>query len=749
MPTFANIPILISQYADALFVAKGVLVNDDELPGTSAREAFRRIERHLKKQAARGRFWSPLAIDDATYLEHTVGVRVAERGDDKMIQFGAKIKLRVRCVLAVGDMNEIWCVLPDWDIAFACEDRNSAKPQAVELVKQQFANLPTDKLRQRLLPMASELRMVRVRVEDARAGDGEDHAPLDLVAEPISLRVRKSSTQTAWHREDEVEWLMREFGETSSVLLVGDAGCGKSTILQTAAIKHQDAMRQKHLELGETTGAPPLIWRTTASNLIAGMQYLGQWEERLEQVIAKLAEMNAILCVDSLVELVRLGGRSPEDSIAAFMLPYLRRNELRLIAESTHESLDACRRLLAGFAESFRILPVDRLDAEQTEDIAQRILNEAKRNHRIESEDSAAASVVSLYRRYLPYQAPPQGPVRLLGRLVGEVRKSKQTNIKTSQVFEKFTAETGLPRHLIEDSERLDPSKLKQHFDREVIGQPHATEVAVDTVVKLKSGMVDPKRPVATMLFCGPTGVGKTQLARSLADYVLAGRSDGGRLLRLDMSEYQSWGAVDRLLMTPDGEPAVWIQRLRTWPLGVLLFDEFEKAAPEVFDCLLSALDEGRISDRFGRTTTLCGTIIVMTSNVGASRSTTAGFVRDDSRKYGRALEQHFRPEFLNRLDSITTFRPLDRDTVRQIVEKELAAINQRPAMQERGLKLHWPVALVERLADVGFDPALGARPLQRAIEKEVVAPLAKWLLANDPALAEISWSEISVGHER
>jgi ATP-dependent Clp protease ATP-binding subunit ClpC len=430
----------------------------------------------------------------------------------------------------------------------------------------------------------------------------------------------------------------------------------------------------------------------------------------------------------------------------------LRRGELRLISEATHETLDACRRLLPGFAESFRIVPVSRLSTDATQDIASRILQEAKRNYRIDADEPCAATAVGLYKRYLPYLSPPKGPVTLLQRMVSESRKTNATSISNAQVLDRFSRETGLPPHIICDSIRIKPQELKQHFDSEVIGQPEATTVAVDTIVKLKAGLVDPQRPVATMLFCGPTGVGKTQLAQSIADYVLASKGGSGwspkakndRLVRLDMSEYQSWGAVDRLLMTPQGEPALWIQRLRTWPLGVLLFDEFEKAAPEVFDCLLSAFDEGRITDRFGRTTTLCGTIIVLTSNVGANQSASTGFVNDQSRRYARALEQTFRPEFLNRLDAITTFQPLSRETTRLIVEKELRAINDRPAMRERQLQLRWPSELVDELAEVGFDPALGARPLQRAIERVVVAPLAKWLLSRQTHQRIIEWDEVS-----
>ncbi len=744
MPNSTSVPILVSRYGEASYVAQVLLVSDYETCGDSQRVALERLERFLVKRAKRGLFWAYANIVDASLQEYTVTARTAERDKNKVVNFGPKIKVKVRCVFAKGDQGETWCVLPDWNVTFLCDQEKNPKAQVVELVRQHFADLSTNQLLTRLPPTTLDLRLVRLKIGQRNVHHELDCSPLDVVADPISTRNRKQSGQSAWFRDVEVQRLVTHFYETSSTLLLGEPGCGKTTIVQAAAQRLQDDERVKRLMDSSDGAAPPLVWRTTGSNLIAAMQYLGQWEERLEAVISKLAEFNAILFVDSIVELIRLGGRTPEDSIAAFMLPYLRRNELRLVSEASSESLEACRRLLPGFAEMFRVQSIAKLSAQATQDIASRILKETKRNHRIEAQDACAETVVGLYQRYLPYQSPPRGPVSILNRLIGQARKSKSNTITLDQLFERFTGETGLPSRMVRDSERIDPVELKQHFDREVIGQPQATDVAVNTVIKLKAGMVDPQRPVATMLFCGPTGVGKTQLARSIADYVLAGRNDGGRLVRLDMSEYQSWGAVDRLLMTPQGEPATWIQRLRTWPLGVLLLDEFEKAAPEVFDCLLSAFDEGRITDRFGRTTTLCGTIIVLTSNVGASHSTSVGFVSDHSRRYRQALEQTFRPEFLNRLDSITTFEPLSRETVKQIVEKELIAIDQRPAMKERGLRLRWPSELVERLAEVGFDPALGARPLQRQVEREVISPLARWLLKYPDHVGEIDWADVT-----
>jgi ATP-dependent Clp protease ATP-binding subunit ClpC len=303
------------------------------------------------------------------------------------------------------------------------------------------------------------------------------------------------------------------------------------------------------------------------------------------------------------------------------------------------------------------------------------------------------------------------------------------------------------------DSQTLSEVELTEHFRCAVIGQPRAVSAAGNVVLRLKAGLCDPLRPVATMLFCGPTGVGKTQLARSLADY-LFGKTNASQpnIIRLDMSEYAQWDAVDRFLIAPGGEVAPWISQLRAKPMSVVLLDEFEKSSPEVHDCLLSALDEGRMTDRFGRTTTLCGSIVIMTSNVGSKSSASVGFGGEDNGALQRAIQQEFRPEFLNRLDEVVAFDALSPLAIEEIVRKELRELEQRETLRMRRVELQWDESVVKRLAAIGFDPLLGARPLQRAIEREVVSKIARRLLqvssdqdaaSGDQGLVRIDLNEV------
>jgi ATP-dependent Clp protease ATP-binding subunit ClpA len=266
-------------------------------------------------------------------------------------------------------------------------------------------------------------------------------------------------------------------------------------------------------------------------------------------------------------------------------------------------------------------------------------------------------------------------------------------------------------------------------LEREVIGQPRACNAVTDVVMRLKATMHEPGRPLGCLLFCGPTGVGKTQLAKSLAKYLFGADKSRSKLIRLDMSEFQSYAAGHRLLRDAEGKSAAWIQSLREQPLQVLLLDEIEKASSEVFDVLLSVLDEGRLSDSVGNVTSLRSTVIILTSNLGSTQNSLSGFHGGNSMDYGSYVRKVLRPEFVNRLDSIVAFESLSPETVLSMTRKELSEINQREGVQRQGFRLEFTDRLVEHIASVGFSPTLGARPLQRTIESLVMAPLSRWMI--------------------
>src|SRR5262249_53936902 len=274
---------------------------------------------------------------------------------------------------------------------------------------------------------------------------------------------------------------------------------------------------------------------------------------------------------------------------------------------------------------------------------------------------------------------------------------------------------------------------LQAFFEHEVIGQTDACRAATSAVLTFKAGLNDPARPIGVLLFTGPTGVGKTELSRSLARFLFGAAEDSERFVRLDMSEYSLPGSAERLIAGPWGQPSEFINKMRRQPFAVVMFDEMEKADEGVFDLLLSVFDEGRLTDRFGRTTCFQSAVLIMTSNLGAIASETPGFGTGDevaSSTYHRAAQTFFRPEFYNRIDAVLSFNALDKASIRRIVIKELNALNAREGMVKRGIRLTWTDRLVNHVVQAGFDSRFGARPLQRVIEKEIVTALALHLNA-------------------
>ncbi len=238
------------------------------------------------------------------------------------------------------------------------------------------------------------------------------------------------------------------------------------------------------------------------------------------------------------------------------------------------------------------------------------------------------------------------------------------------------------------------------------------------------------------LLFCGPTGVGKTELARAIARYFFGHGEKADRLIRLDMSEYTGPGAGDRLLTQADGHPSALIRGIREQPFSVVLLDEIEKADSIVFDALMGVFDEGRLTDRFGRTAIFRSAILIMTSNLGSDQQGSFGFGVEGKAPYETHALDFFRPEFFNRIDAVVTFDPLSTESIHAIARKELADIAAREGLVKSNIRLIWTDAVVAHLSRVGFDRRYGARPLQRTIERLVVAPLSRYLLAN-PGLSQ------------
>jgi ATP-dependent Clp protease ATP-binding subunit ClpC len=680
----------------------------------------------------------------------TVTVRPEYKRKDRFYPTDAEIEMRVPCVVGDRRTGQFAADLPLLNIQFDYPNRAELPKLVERYVTQELEERTPEQVAAYLPPVHAELIEFSVSVPKDPPG-AKDFAPppptLAQVAEPVGDRALRKGYARAWGREAELAALVRKLHkEKANVLLVGEGGVGKTTLMVDAvreaeklALAEDDAEGRKQKRR---------YWLTSAGRVIAGMRYLGQWEERVEAMISELGELNGVLCAERLLELVRAGGHGPADSVAAFLAPYLARGELRMIAEATPAELDACRRLMPALPDLFQIVRVEPFERAAALAVIDKQLEAAASGPGVEVERGTGERIVRLFRRFMPYAAFP-GPASAFARqIVDTCAKDGKRPVSPTGVIDLFRRRTGLPELFLRDELVLERESVLRHFRERVIDQPEACAAATNVVMTVKAGLNDPNRPPAVLLFCGPTGVGKTHMAQALASYFFgAGDTPSGpgnaRLLRLDMSEYGGFDAVYRLLGPPAGEPGPLVKQVRRQPFGVLLLDEIEKAAADVFDTLMGVFDEGRLTDQYGRVTNFRSTIIVMTSNLGAGASRAVGFGDGPEPRYADVAMKFFRPEFFNRMDAVVTFQPLKAESVKVIARRELDAIARRDGLLRAAATVRWGEALVERLAAVGFDARYGARPMQRALEREIVAPLARWLLANNGAkVIEADWRD-------
>ena len=517
----------------------------------------------------------------------------------------------------------------------------------------------------------------------------------------------------------------------ASILLVGEPGVGKTAWVRALAFHflrwQRDAERDD----------PPRLWATSADRLMAGMTYLGQWEERCLRVADALAYEGDYLYVGRLHPILKRRGHS---SIGDLWRENVAEQRLALIAECTPRELELCRRLNPGFLRPFRLVhlrePGPRLMADHVRSYV------ARRAKKIELKEGAVRSVLHLLDVYQRHQVFPGKAFRFLDVLSQEAERGSGTAPRDgakivyteTSLTRAFCRWSGLPEELVSDRHAKPVEAVAAELARGVVGQDEACLAAARVLTRFKAKIHDPSKPLGTLLFVGPTGVGKTELAKQLAAYMFGSPE---RMLRFDMSEFQAPGSARRLLAVGRGVRSL-AQSIRRKPLSLVLLDELEKAHPEVFDLLLGVLGEGRLTDADGLTVDFRMSILVATSNLGVKRGADPGFAdaRPGAADYAQAVKRHFRPELVNRLDEIVSFRYLAPPDVEQIVDLMVAKARLRPGLQGRNLRLHVEPGARRVLARRGFHATHGARPLQRLIEDQVMGPLAV-RLAENPSLRD------------
>jgi ATP-dependent Clp protease ATP-binding subunit ClpC len=528
-------------------------------------------------------------------------------------------------------------------------------------------------------------------------------------------------------RDTELALLTNLFSgeKRQGVLLVGPELAGKTELLSAWLRAERKAGRERR------------VYATSGSRLIAGMSGFGQWQERVLRVMRAAQDLDALLYFENLGELLAQHSTESIDLPGA-MKPFLEEGKVRFLGELAPESLDLLESRHPGLFSALTRVRLEPLGARATcEALRARVAWQRQAEPtRSTLADDAVEPLVDLTERYLPSRALPGKAVRLYEEMRAGLQQERTDDGKAppltrERVYSLFSLKTGVPEFLLREDRALLAEDVQAHFRRQLIGQELAVRRVVETLCMVKAGLQPQGKPLATFLFVGPTGVGKTELARLLATFLFGSPE---RLFRFDMSEFMDAWAADRLIRGNEQGEGLLTRRVRQQPFCVLLLDEIEKAHPAVFDLLLQVCGEGRLTDARGRTAWFHNALIIMTSNLGAAhRRSPMGIgatATDDTGYYLREVHRHFRPELVNRIDQIIPFHPLTSEQVSEVARLGVEKLRQRRGLLQRGITLDIPPEVTSALAASGYQEAYGARAMRRQLDQQLVVPVARVLSA-------------------
>jgi len=513
-------------------------------------------------------------------------------------------------------------------------------------------------------------------------------------------------------------------------VLIGEPGVGKTAIAEGLAQRIVDD------EVAETLKGKEIVALDIGS-MVAGSKFRGEFEDRLKAVVREIEAQHGetILFIDELHTLVGAGAAEGAIDASNMLKEPLSRGTFQVIGATT---LDEYRERIekdAALERRFQRILVREPTVEETIEILEGLRAKLTEHHRIEITDDALAAAARLSERYVSDRFLPDKAIDLVDEAASRLRVDGTGDTVTEAEIAALVAQwTGIPAERMLEEERARLANMEEALHARVIDQDEAVRAVAEAVRHSRAGLSDPRRPIGTFLFLGPTGVGKTELAKTLAAFLFG--SDTA-LLRIDMSEYMERHAVARLIGSPPGyvgyeEGGQLTEAVRRRPYQVVLFDEIEKAHPQVMNLLLQLLDEGRLTDGHGRTVDFRHTILIMTSNAGSEHFQTDASEETIHERVRADLQKAFRPEFLNRIDETIIFHPLSETAIGEIVDLKVADLNERLADQSIRLSLTDEAKRV--LAKAGFDPHYGARPLARAMKRLVENPLASKIVGGEVA---------------
>ncbi len=637
------------------------------------------------------------------------------------------------------------------------------------------------------------------RVDNPRAES--KYQALNKYATDLTELAREGKLDPVIGRETEVKRVMQILNRRTknNPVIIGEAGVGKTAIVEGLAQK---------IVLGDVPEnlQDRRLLALDMGALVAGSRFRGEFEERLQAVMAEVRQAagEVVLFIDELHTVVGAGAAEGSIDASNMLKPALARGELRAIGATT---LDEYRQHIErdpALERRFSPVYVDEPSVEETVDILKGLRPRYEEHHKVKISDEAISAAATLSDRYVTERFLPDKAIDLIDEAASkhvieaeslspelqsmklrlnqlsretdaavqaedyedaariksdllrlqedyatakeewQAKSPHKTEIDEADIAELIASITGVPVSRMLEGEAAKLLDMEQRLHERVIGQDAAISVLADAIRRARAGLKDPRRPIGSFIFLGPTGVGKTELAKALAEFLF---DDEDALVRFDMSEFQERHTTSRLIGAPPGyvgydEGGGLTEAVRRRPYRVILFDEIEKAHPDVFNTLLQLLDDGRMTDGHGRTVDFRNTVIIMTSNLGTAEMNkqSVGFVTQRTQTEGerrrlesaaqRALRETFRPEFLNRIDEVVVFEPLTEPELEQILDLQVSDLLSR--LTERGIKVVLSESARKALVKEGYDPTYGARPLKRVVQRRIENPLARRVLSNE-----------------